>query len=88
MFRVTRVHDHGGLGEGDSIVGKDGGRVKTVEILPTGDKWDLDVDDPMLVGGLLAEDLAIMVEGSDGQYYLRAAAICIPGWLQFLILGI
>lgn len=80
MIKVTRVHDRGGLGEGDSIVGKDGGRVKTVEILPTGDKWDLDVDDPMLVAGLLAEDLAIMVEGSDGQYYLRAGAICIPGW--------
>ncbi|KAF8529912.1 hypothetical protein JB92DRAFT_3106604 [Gautieria morchelliformis] len=80
MFRVTRVHDQGGLGEGDSIVGKYGGRVKTVEILPTGDKWDLDVDDPMLVAGLLAEDLAIMVEGSDGQYYLRAGAICIPGF--------
>jgi Haem-dependent oxidative N-demethylase, alpha subunit-like len=89
MFRVTRVHDQGGLGEGDSIVGKYGGRVKTVEILPTGDKWDLDVDDPMLVAGLLAEDLAIMVEGSDGQYYLRAGAICIPGqWTPHFSPGI
>ena len=34
----------------------------------------------MLIGGLLAEDLGIMVEGSDGQYYLGAGAICIPGW--------
>ncbi|KAF8588266.1 hypothetical protein K439DRAFT_1645571 [Ramaria rubella] len=80
IFKVTRVHDRGGLGGGDSIVGKEGGRVKTVEILPTGDKWDLDVDDPMTIAGLLAEDLAIMVEGGDGQYYLRAGAICVPGF--------
>jgi len=80
VFKVTRVMDKGGLGGGDSIVGSDGPRVKTVEIVPTGDKWDLDVDDPMLVAGLLAEDLAIMVEGADGQYYLRAGAICIPGF--------
>ncbi|KIJ52467.1 hypothetical protein M422DRAFT_223007 [Sphaerobolus stellatus SS14] len=80
VIRVTRTHDEGGLGDGDSISGKNAGRVKTVEIIPTGDKWDLDVDDPMHVVGMLAEDLAIMMEGPDGQYYLKAAAICIPGF--------
>ncbi|GJJ08191.1 hypothetical protein Clacol_002399 [Clathrus columnatus] len=79
VFRVTRVHDNGGLGEGDSIVGKGGGRIKTVEVIPVGDIWDLDKDDPMLVAGLLSEDLGIMIEGSDGQYYLRAGSICVPG---------
>jgi hypothetical protein len=79
VFKVTRAIDKGVLKGGDSIVGRNGGRVKTVEILPTGDRWDLDVDDPMMVAGLLAEDLAIMVEGSDGQYYLQAGAICVPG---------
>jgi Haem-dependent oxidative N-demethylase, alpha subunit-like len=79
VFRVHRVSDDGDLGGGDSIVGNDGGRVKTIEILPTGDKWDLDVDDPMTVAGLLADDIAIMVEGDDGRYYMRAGSICVPG---------
>lgn len=76
---MTRAFDGGGLGEGDSIVGKHGGRVKIIEILPSGDRWDLDVDDPMFVAGMLAEDLAIMMEGPDGQYYFKAGAICVPG---------
>lgn len=80
VFRVTRAYDGKGLAEGDSIVGKDGGRVKTVEVIPVGDVWDLDQDDPMLVANLLSEDLAIMMEGPDGQYYLQAGAICVPGF--------
>ena len=87
VFRVHRVNDDGGLGEGDSIVGKEGGRVKIIEILPTGDKWDLDVDDPMTVAGLLGDDIAIMIEGADGRYYMRAGSICVPGaclWFWFL----
>jgi len=79
VIRITRIHDDEGLGGGDSIAGVNGGRVKTVEIIPTGDKWDLDVDDPMYVAGMLSEDLAIMMEGPDGQYYLKAASICVPG---------
>ncbi|KAF8525830.1 hypothetical protein BU17DRAFT_41493 [Hysterangium stoloniferum] len=55
------------------------GRVKIIEILPTGDRWDLDVDDPMTVAGLLADDLAIMIEGPDGLYYMQAGSICVPG---------
>ncbi|KAF8529810.1 hypothetical protein JB92DRAFT_2695822 [Gautieria morchelliformis] len=68
--QVFRVH---------RVMGNEGGRVKAVEILPTGDKWDLDVHDPMTVAGLLADDIAIMVEGDDGQYYMRAGSICVPG---------
>lgn len=81
VFRVERVHDSGGLGCGDSIVGQDGGRVKSVEIIPTGDKWDLDHEDPMTVAGLLADDLAVMIEGVDGLYYMQAGSICVPGKL-------
>lgn len=60
-------------------MGRKGGRVKCIEILPTGDKWDLDVDDAMEVAGLLADDIAVMVEGVDGRYYMRAGSICVPG---------
>lgn len=84
VFRVTRAYDGKGLAEGDSIVGKNGGRVKTVEVIPVGDVWDLDKDDPMLVANLLSEDLAIMMEGPDGQYYLQAGAICVPGKTHIL----
>lgn len=66
------------------MVGKDGGRVKIVEILPTGDKWDLDEEDPMMVCGILADDIAILVEGSDGLYTFRAGSICVPGTLLIL----
>lgn len=83
-FRVQRVSDNGGLGESDSIAGKGAGRIKTIEILPTGDIWDLDIDDPMTVAGLLADDIAIMIEGADGQYYMRAGSICVPGALVSL----
>ncbi|KAF8591105.1 hypothetical protein K439DRAFT_1381062 [Ramaria rubella] len=83
VFQVQRVHDKGGLGEGDSIVGANGGRIKTIEIIPTGDKWDLDIDDPMMVAGLLADDVAIMVEGADGKFYLHAGSICVPGSWRF-----
>ncbi|GJJ08284.1 hypothetical protein Clacol_002494 [Clathrus columnatus] len=79
VFRVERAYDSGGLGCGDSLVGPNGGRVKTIEIIPTGDKWDLDHDDPMIVAGLLADDLAIMMEGEDGLYYMQAGSICVPG---------
>lgn len=79
VFRVERVHDSGGLGCGDSIVGQNGGRVKSIQIIPTGDKWDLDHEDPMTVAGLLADDLAVMIEGSDGLYYMQAGSICVPG---------
>jgi Protein of unknown function (DUF3445) len=70
LFRIERVLD--GVegdkkvpaGGGDSFSGQQVGRVKTVELLSTGEKWDLARDDPMLVAGLLQmDDLAIMVEG-------------------------
>ncbi|KAL8283113.1 hypothetical protein RQP46_005891 [Phenoliferia psychrophenolica] len=54
----------------------------------TGDFWDFDELDksdpgwnPMRIGGLLQQDdLAVMVEGTDGEYYLQAGSICTAGF--------
>ncbi|KAF3942345.1 hypothetical protein ABW19_dt0208564 [Dactylella cylindrospora] len=38
-------------------------------------------EDPMrTVGRLLQDDIAIMMEGPDGQYYLKAGSILLPGF--------
>ncbi|PCH41571.1 hypothetical protein WOLCODRAFT_137476 [Wolfiporia cocos MD-104 SS10] len=57
------------------------GAVKTIGILPLRVTYDLDEQDSMTVASLLVqEDFALMLEGSDGRYYLQAGAICIPGF--------
>jgi len=54
--------------------------VKEITVVPLDKTYDLDATDPMTLCALLIpEDLAIMVEGSDGRYYLQAGAITIPG---------
>lgn len=51
-------------------------RVKTVEMVETGEKWDVDEEDPMkLCGLLLQDDLAIMQEREDGQVYFVAGSV-------------
>lgn len=41
-------------------------------------------EDPMVMAALMVQDdLAIMVEGSDGVYYLKAGAIILPGFWRF-----
>ncbi|OCH95886.1 hypothetical protein OBBRIDRAFT_442056 [Obba rivulosa] len=56
------------------------GQIKEVTIKPVGATYNLDEEDPMTVIALLVqEDIAILVKGSDGRYYLQAGAICIPG---------
>ncbi|EIM88152.1 uncharacterized protein STEHIDRAFT_146234 [Stereum hirsutum FP-91666 SS1] len=56
------------------------GRIKEVTILPLGVPYNLDEDEPMKVAGLLTQDdMAIMIEGEDGEYYLQAGAILVPG---------
>ncbi|KAH7888069.1 hypothetical protein F5I97DRAFT_1865375 [Phlebopus sp. FC_14] len=65
--------------------------IKTIEILETGDVYDLSVLETLegvemgeeamrIVTGLVQEDVAIMIEGSDGKYYFQAGSICIPGF--------
>ncbi|KAI0069173.1 hypothetical protein BV25DRAFT_1834202 [Artomyces pyxidatus] len=56
------------------------GRIKDITILPLNITYHLDQEDPMTVCALLIQDdLAIMIEGSDGRYYLQAGAILLPG---------
>lgn len=55
---------------------------EAIEILATGEVYPiLNSDDPMKYAALLVQDdLAIMMEGSDGLYSLRAGAICLAGF--------
>lgn len=40
--------------------------------------------DPMVMAAkMVQDDLAIMIEGKDGQYYLKAGAIILPGFWRF-----
>ncbi|TFY50416.1 hypothetical protein EVG20_g11532, partial [Dentipellis fragilis] len=57
------------------------GRIKRITVLPVWETYDLEKEDPMRVSALLIQDdLAIMIEGKDGQYYLQAGAIVVPGF--------
>ncbi|KAH9950050.1 hypothetical protein B0H21DRAFT_21333 [Amylocystis lapponica] len=57
------------------------GQIKEITIVPLEQTYNLDEEDPMTVAALLVqEDLIIMVEGTDGQYYFQAGAVCIPGF--------
>jgi alpha-1,2-mannosyltransferase len=53
-----------------------------IEVLETGEIYPIqNSDDPMKYAALLVQDdLAIMMEEPDGQYYLRAGAICLAGF--------
>lgn len=58
-----------------------GGEIAAVEVLPVGVTHDLEAEDPMVVAAMLTQDdLAIMIEGADGQYYLQAGAVLLAGW--------
>jgi Protein of unknown function (DUF3445) len=53
-----------------------------IEVIATGEVYPIaNSDDPMKYAALLIQDdLAIMIEGPDGVYYLRAGAIVLPGF--------
>jgi len=55
---------------------------EAIEILETGEIYPIrNSDDPLKYAALLLQDdLAIMMEGPDGLYYLRAGAICLAGF--------
>jgi alpha-1,2-mannosyltransferase len=57
-------------------------REEAIRILATNEVYPIvNSDDPMKYSGLLIQDdLAIMMEGPDGLYYLRAGSICLPGF--------
>lgn len=65
--------------------------VQTIEAVETGEKFDLGVLEGLngvdmgeeamrIITGLIQEDVALMIEGTDGKYYFQAGAICIPGF--------
>jgi len=55
---------------------------EAIQVLETGEVYPiLNSPDPMKYAALLVQDdLAIMMEGPDGLYYLRAGAICLAGF--------
>jgi len=56
------------------------GHIRTITLKAVGKTLDLDHEDPMTVAALLVQDdLAVLLEGSDGRYYLQAGAIVVPG---------
>ncbi|KAF9246896.1 hypothetical protein BU15DRAFT_39075 [Melanogaster broomeanus] len=65
--------------------------IRTIEAVDTDAKYDLSILETLdsvdmgeeamkIVTGLVQEDMAIMIEGSDGKYYFQAGSICIPGF--------
>ncbi|EJF63074.1 hypothetical protein DICSQDRAFT_56371, partial [Dichomitus squalens LYAD-421 SS1] len=56
------------------------GRIRTITIVPFQETYDLEKEEPLKVArSLIQEDFTIMVEGSDGRYYLQAGAVVIAG---------
>lgn len=55
---------------------------EAIRILATNEVYPIvNSDDPMKYSGLLVQDdLAIMMESTDGLYYLRAGNICLAGF--------
>ncbi|CAF1427431.1 unnamed protein product [Rotaria sordida] len=54
---------------------------KQIRIKTTGELYPIESDDPLKYAGLLIQDdLALMIEGTDGQYYLKAGSIILPGF--------
>jgi len=73
VYRATRRR-------GDDGESKGKGEIVSVEVLPVGVTHDLEAEDPMVVAAMLSQDdLAIMIEGRDGQYYLQAGAVLLAG---------
>lgn len=65
--------------------------VQTIEAVETREKFDLGVLESLdgvemgeeamrIITGLIQEDVALMIEGTDGKYYFQGGAICIPGF--------
>ena len=89
-FKVSRGKYEARLSgtAGDSISGKEAGSVTSITNFITGDVFDFDTLrneegeawDPMKYAGLLQQDdLAVMVEDSNGEYRFQAGSICTAG---------
>ncbi|KAF9468807.1 hypothetical protein BDZ94DRAFT_542554 [Collybia nuda] len=88
-FKVSRHLDD----SPDAISSKygwEGARpIRTITIIPLSATYDipLNTDESRaaeraleVAALIIQEDLALMIEGSDGRYYFQAGAICIPGF--------
>ncbi|KAI0721995.1 hypothetical protein C8T65DRAFT_775038 [Cerioporus squamosus] len=77
VYRVTR---HPVSNDDDENGWYDEGRIKTITIVPFDETHDLDTAEPLKAARMLIqEDFTIMMEGSDGRYYLQAGAVVIAG---------
>ena len=57
------------------------GTQKQIRITMTGESYPIYSNDPLRCAAfLIQDDLALMIEGNDGQYYLKAGAIPLPGF--------
>ncbi|KAG2119115.1 uncharacterized protein F5147DRAFT_564881 [Suillus discolor] len=92
-FRVTRFPNGvpGPSIGGVSLAWGQQQPVQIIEAVETGGKFDLGVLEGMngvemgeeamrITAGLIQEDVALMIEGTDGKYYFQGGAICIPGF--------
>ncbi|KAH9962407.1 hypothetical protein BC827DRAFT_1198471 [Russula dissimulans] len=71
VYRATRRRGDDGESESEIVA---------VEVLPVGVTHNLEAEDPIVVAAMLSQDdLAIMIEGRDGQYYLQAGAVLLAG---------
>ncbi|RMZ71977.1 mannosyl transferase [Pyrenophora seminiperda CCB06] len=86
VFSVSHIHPYQNEKETGGEDGRKGGMV--VRNLATEEVFDIDAltvngrrEDPMsLCARLVQDDLAIMMEGEGGQYFLKAGAILLPGF--------
>ncbi|KAG8864862.1 hypothetical protein FRB96_003448 [Tulasnella sp. 330] len=68
---ATKPNDYGWYGEG---------QIRQITIKPLNVTYDLEKEDPMTVAGMLVQDdLALMIQGTDGKHYLQAGSILLPG---------
>ncbi|KAI8984978.1 hypothetical protein BD414DRAFT_462851 [Trametes punicea] len=77
VYRVTRRAVSGNLEE-NGWYGE--GKIKEITITPFDETYDLEKEEPLKVARMLIqEDFTIMLEGTDGRYYLQAGAVVIAG---------
>lgn len=56
-------------------------RQKQIRILSTNEFYPIESNDPLRYAGLLIQDdLVLMIEDNDGQYYLKAGNVVLPGF--------
>jgi hypothetical protein len=54
--------------------------IRQITIVPLAATYDMDTRDPMEIAGLLSPvDIAVMMEGEDSLYYMRAGMIALAG---------